>query len=236
MVEEGQIVAAEVEVQYFAAARELCGMERERVTLESTPSDARALLELLGRRHARLAAVATRMRLAVNGEIVPGDHPVVDGDEVAVLPPVAGGSASAAGVLLCAVRAAPISVDEVLALVQSASTGGIALFIGTVRDHADGMDVARLDYEAHPTLAEREMERVLDEIAQAHAGVRLAALHRTGSLAVGDVAVIVAAAAAHRAEAFSACRDAIEQIKQRVPIWKKEWTPDGAATWVNLKG
>ncbi len=229
-------MVAEVEVLYFAAARELCGTERERVVLESTPSDARAVLELLGRRHARLAPVAARMRLAVNGEIVPGDHPVVAGDEVAVLPPVAGGSARAGGVLLCAVRAASISVDEVLAAVQSASTGGIALFIGTVRDHADGAAVARLDYEAHPTLAEREMRRVLDEIAEAHPGVRLAALHRTGSLAVGDVAVIVAAGAPHRAEAFSACRAAIEQIKQRVPIWKKEWTPDGVATWVNLKG
>jgi MoaE-MoaD fusion protein len=228
-------VAAEVEVQYFAAARELCGTERERIALEPAPSNARAVLELLGRRHARLAPVAARMRLAVNGEIVPGDHPVVDGDQVAVLPPVAGGSAAGGGVLLCAVRGAPISVDEVLAVVQSASTGGIALFIGTVRDHADGAAVARLDYEAHPTLAEREMRRVLDEIAQAHAEVRLAALHRTGSLAVGDVAVIVAAGAPHRAEAFAACRDAIEQIKERVPIWKKEWTPDGTATWVNLR-
>jgi molybdopterin synthase catalytic subunit len=77
---------------------------------------------------------------------------------------------------------------------------------------------------------------VLDEVAAAHAGVRLAALHRVGSLAIGDLAVIVAASAAHRAEAFAACRDAIEQIKQRVPIWKKEWAPDGTAVWVNLKG
>jgi molybdopterin synthase catalytic subunit len=229
-------VAAEVEVQYFAAARELCGTERERVALEPAPSDARAVLELLGRRHARLAPLVARMRLAVNGEIVPGDHPVVDGDEVAVLPPVAGGSGRASHVRLCAVRATPISVDEVLAAVQSASAGGIALFIGTVRDHADGAAVARLDYEAHPTLAEREMRNALDEVAQAHADVQLGALHRTGSLAVGDVAVIVAASSAHRAEAFAACRDAIERIKQRVPIWKKEWAPDGSANWVNLKG
>jgi molybdopterin synthase catalytic subunit len=231
-------VAIEIDVHYFAAARELCGKERERVALPTSPTSARAVLELLGRRHARLGALSARMRLAVNGEIVGGEHEVKGGDEIAVLPPVAGGSepAPAPGDVLCAVRAEPLSVDEVLAAVRSAAAGGTALFIGTVRDHQDGAAVARLDYEAHPTLAEREMRRVLDEVAAAHQGVRLAALHRVGALAIGDLAVIVAASAAHRAEAFAACREAIELIKQRVPIWKKEWAPDGSAVWVNLKG
>jgi molybdopterin synthase catalytic subunit len=230
-------VAAEIDVHYFAAARELCGVERERVALASSPTSARAVLELLGRRHARLGALSARMRLAVNGEIVRDEHEVKGGDEIAVLPPVAGGSeARAPGAVLCALRAEPLSVDEALAAVRSASAGGTALFIGTVRDHQDGAVVARLDYEAHPTLAEREMRRVLDEVAAAHEGVRLAALHRVGSLAIGDLAVIVAASAAHRADAFAACREAIEHIKQRVPIWKKEWAPDGSAVWVNLKG
>ena len=228
-------MAAEVEVQYFAAARELCGTDRERVALESA-THARALLELLGRRHARLSSVVARMRLAGNGEIVADDHPIAAGDEVAVLPPLAGGSAGEPGARLCAVRRTPLSVDEVLAAVRSDSAGAIALFIGTVRDHADGAEVARLDYEAHPSLAEREMARVLDEVANEHPGVRLAALHREGSLVVGDVAVIVAASSAHRAAAFAACRAAIEKIKERVPIWKKEWGPDGSAHWVNLEG
>jgi molybdopterin synthase catalytic subunit len=231
-------VAVEVEVSYFAAARELCGIERERVALERSPISAGALLEQLGRRHARLAGLARRMRLAVNGEIVPDDHQVTAGDEVAVLPPVAGGSAVGAqrGVMLCAIRAAALSVDEVLAAVRSPSAGGIALFVGSVRDHAEGKPVARLDYEAHPVLAERELHNVLAEIAERNPELRLAALHRVGALALGELAVVVAASAPHRAEAFAACREAIEQIKQRVPIWKKEWAPDGSAIWVNLKG
>ena len=121
-----------------------------------------------------------------------------------------------------------------LAALQAPAIRRIALFVGTVRDHADGKPVARLDYEAHP-LAAREISRVLDAIAAGTPGVRLAAVHRSGQLVVGDLAVIVGAAAAHRAEAFAACRDAIEQIKALVPIWKKEWAPDGSAHWVNLE-
>jgi molybdopterin synthase catalytic subunit len=96
--------------------------------------------------------------------------------------------------------------------------------------------VTRLDYEAHVAMAERELERILAEIAARWPGVSLAALHRIGQLEVGDVAVVVAAGAAHRAEAFAACRETIEQIKQRVPIWKKEWALDGSGNWVNLEG
>jgi molybdopterin converting factor subunit 1 len=223
-------MAAEVSVQYFAAARELCGCDRERVALHGPSTDARGLLELLAQRHARLAPFVARMRVAVNDEIVGLDATIADGDDVAVLPPVAGGS----GAVLCEVRETPLSVDEVLAALQAPDIGGIALFIGTVRDHADGKPVARLDYEAHPQAA-REIGRVLDAIAARMPGVRLAAVHRSGQLAVGDLAVIVGAATAHRAEAFAACRDAIEQIKERVPIWKKEWAPDGSAHWVNLE-
>ncbi len=224
-------MTGEVEVHYFAAARELCGCDRERVALEDDATDGRALLELLARRHPRFAPFVSRMRLAVNGEIVAFDSPVAAGDEIAVLPPVAGGSTP---IVLCAVRDTPLSVDEVLAALKAPDVGGIALFVGTVRDHADGKPVARLDYEAHPHAA-RDIDRVLAEIAAIAPGVRLAAVHRTGQLAVGDLAVIVGAGAAHRAEAFSACRDAIERIKERVPIWKKEWAPDGSAHWVNLE-
>jgi molybdopterin synthase catalytic subunit len=227
-------VAADVQVLYFAAARELCGAAREAITLDGERTTVRALLETIARRHAPIAPLIHRMRVAVNGELVQLDHAVAAGDEVSVLPPVAGGSSGT--VVLCALSSSPLSVDAVLAAVRHAQAGGIALFIGTVRDHADGKPVARLDYEAHPELAAREMERVLEEVARVSPHVRLAALHRTGELVVGDLAVIVAASAPHRAEAFAACRDAIERIKERVPIWKKEWAPDGSAHWVNLEG
>jgi molybdopterin synthase catalytic subunit/molybdopterin converting factor small subunit len=227
-------LAAEVQVLYCAAARELSGVATERVALAADVVTVAELLSLLGARHARLQPLLHRMRLAVNGEFAGAAQAISAGDEVAVLPPMAGG-AGPAPVALCGLRSAPLSVDEVIAAVRGPHAGAISLFIGTVRDHADGKPVTRLDYEAHATLAERELRRVLDEIAAEQLGVRLAALHRTGELAVGDLAVIVAASAPHRSEAIAACSEAIERIKARVPIWKKEWGADGSAHWVNLE-
>ncbi|MFW5876167.1 MAG: molybdenum cofactor biosynthesis protein [Myxococcota bacterium] len=222
----------QVRVRYFAAARELVGAGEEAVILPDTPSTAAAVLALVGQRHPRLRPHLRRMRLAVNGELVDGEAPVRGGDELDVLPPVAGGGEGP--VRLCEVREGPLSVDECMKAVAHEAAGAVAVFTGVVRDHADGKPVARLDYEAHPELADREMHRILVEIAREKPAVRLAAVHRVGELAVGELAVVVAAGAPHRAEAFDACRDAIERIKADVPIWKKEWAPDGAAHWVNL--
>jgi molybdopterin synthase catalytic subunit len=227
-------VAHAVTVEYFAGARELCGVRSERVSLPSARVPASELLALLAQRHAALAPVVARMRLAINGELAPLTAEVAAGDEVGVLPPVAGGAP--ASERLCAVRSEPLSVDEVLSALRAPEVGGIALFIGTVRDHAGARAVVRLDYEAHPQLAVQEMARILDAIAREHAGVRLAAVHRVGELAIGELAVVVGASAPHRAEAFAACRAAIERIKESVPIWKKEWADDGSGSWVNLDG
>ena len=128
-----------------------------------------------------------------------------------------------------------ISVDDVRNAVEHSGAGGVCIFHGVVRDHAEGQPVTRLDYEAHESLAEKEMERVLVQVTKEHEGVRIAAVHRIGTLAVGDVAVCVAASSAHRDEAFTACRKAIDRIKETVPIWKKEWGPRGDAYWVNLE-
>lgn len=234
---EIETVADDVRVLYFAAARELAGTASEAVPLPEPALDTRALIDLLAARHPRLAPYLKRMRIAVNGEFVGEHHVIRGGDEVNVLPPVAGGSpCTQLEVELCQLREQPLSVDEVLAALQRSDVGGIALFIGAVRDHAEGKAVARLDYEAHPELALREMRSVLQEVARAHPGSRVAVLHRVGQLAVGNLAVVVGASAAHRGEAFAACRAAIELLKQRVPIWKKEWAPDGSANWVNLEG
>jgi molybdopterin synthase catalytic subunit len=108
------------------------------------------------------------------------------------------------------------------------------VFLGVVRDHAEQGAVSRLDYEAHNSLAHKEMLRILLAISGEYPGTRLSVQHRVGSLQIGDLAVVVAASAAHRAEAFAACRAAIDRIKESVPIWKKEWAPDGSALWVNL--
>jgi molybdopterin synthase catalytic subunit len=128
-------------------------------------------------------------------------------------------------------RQVPLSLDEAIAAVTHPSAGGIAVFTGVVRDVNEGRAVARLEYKAYESMARAELGRIAGEIAGRWPGVRLAALHRTGSLSVGEMAVVCAASAVHRGEAFEACRALIEGIKARVPIWKREHGPDGAA-WV----
>lgn len=129
------------------------------------------------------------------------------------------------------VREAPLSIDEVLASVRRPGAGGLATFIGVVRDESAGRAVTRLEYSAYESMAKREILRIAEEIEREIDGVRVAAMHRVGSLEVGDAAIVCAASAPHRGEAFRACRALIDRIKARVPIWKREIGPDGAA-WV----
>jgi molybdopterin synthase catalytic subunit len=128
----------------------------------------------------------------------------------------------------------PLSVDEAIAHVADAAAGGTCVFVGTVRDHSDGIGaVTHLEYEAYEEAAGAAMARVAGEVRSAVPGVvRLAILHRHGDLAVGEASVVVAASAAHRGEAFAAARLAIDGVKQTVPIWKKEHRADGTAEWV----
>ncbi|MGQ4268717.1 molybdenum cofactor biosynthesis protein MoaE [Nocardiopsis changdeensis] len=139
-------------------------------------------------------------------------------------------------ITLASVRDTPLSVDEVLAAVQDPRAGGTAVFIGTVRDHDHGRDVARLGYSAHPTVEavlRTVMEKVLaDTAVPGRPVVRLAAVHRVGDLEIGDLAVVVAASAAHREEAFAACRRLIDDLKAQVPIWKHQAFTDGDQEWV----
>ncbi len=129
------------------------------------------------------------------------------------------------------VRDTTLSVDETLASVKRPGAGGLAVFIGVVRDESAGRAVTKLEYSAYASMAKREMERIADEIESEIEGARVAAMHRVGLLEVGDAAVICAASAPHRAEAFKACRELIDRIKARVPVWKREIGPDGEA-WV----
>lgn len=134
-------------------------------------------------------------------------------------------------VRLLAIRETPLSVDEVFAAVGDSSAGGTALFVGTVRDHDGGTDVARLGYSSHPT-AEAELRRVAEKVAADFPVRALAAVHRVGDLEVGDLAVVVAVSCPHRAEAFEACRRLIDDLKHEVPIWKHQSFTDGTEEWV----
>jgi molybdopterin synthase catalytic subunit len=132
---------------------------------------------------------------------------------------------------LIAIRDSELSVDEVRAAISDPRAGGVALFLGVVRDNDEDRAVDALGYSAHPT-AEREMRRIAEDVAAKHGLIALAAVHRTGDLEVGDLAVVVGAAAHHRAEAFDGCREMIDALKAEVPLWKHQRFADGSAQWV----
>jgi molybdopterin synthase catalytic subunit len=129
----------------------------------------------------------------------------------------------------------PVDLGSLIAAVQSPERGGVACFLGTVRNHHGGRDVLRLDYSAYAPMAEQECARIVAE-AESRWNVGIALRHRVGRLEVGDAAVAVVAASAHRDEAFVACRHVIEELKARVPIWKREYFADGAVEWVGEAG
>jgi molybdopterin synthase catalytic subunit len=134
-------------------------------------------------------------------------------------------------VRLIAIRDEPLRVDEVLTALADAAAGGLTLFVGTVRNHDEDRPVVGLEYSAHPTALGR-LEEVANEVAADFDLLGLAAVHRTGSLAIGEAAVVVATAAAHRGEAFDASRALIDRLKATVPIWKHQVYADGSDSWV----
>lgn len=130
------------------------------------------------------------------------------------------------------VRETPLSLDEVFAAVRDDAAGGTALFVGTVREQDGGREVSALSYSAHPTVL-RELRRVAERIVAEEDVVALAALHRVGDLVVGDLAVVVAASAAHRGAAFTAGRRLIDELKAEVPFWKHQGFASGEQEWVH---
>lgn len=216
-----------IQVLYFAVFRERLGMEGEvlEVADGATVGDAIAALEA---RHEVVATLRGHYRVALNQSMTDAGAALTDGDELVLIPPVAGGNAR--HVVL---STGPLSLDRCLAAVVGPEVGGVCTFTGLVRRHSRGVTVERLEYEAYGAMAEKVMRELVDEIEAEVPGVRLAVEHRTGTLAIGDAAVVIAAAAPHRAEAFAACRAMIDRLKDRVPIWKKELGEDGAV-WVGL--
>jgi MoaE-MoaD fusion protein len=217
-----------VKVRLFGSLREEAGCQE----LEMELADNGCVADLrtaLGSRFASVESLGERLRLAVNLELAREDQGLAEGDEVALLPPVAGGSGAEKR---CTLSQDPLDEAEIVKRVSARDTGGIVTFVGTVRDHARGHAIEFLEYEAYPEMAEREMEKIADEAAARWPGTRVAMAHRVGHLEIGDAAVVIAACAPHRAEAFEACRFAIDTLKVTVPIWKKEVAVDGEY-WVD---
>ncbi len=152
--------------------------------------------------------------LAVNRAYVARDALLHDGDEVALIPPVSGGSFRLSG--------EPLSLDEAVREVASADAGAVATFSGTTRAHSRGREVVRLEYEAYEGMAEQEMERIGAALKERYALVDVAIHHRVGVVGIGETSVVIAVSAAHRGDALAACRDAIDTLKETVPLWKKE--------------
>lgn len=213
-----------IRIRLFGAAREAAGARE--LELPLGPGARVAEVKAALRAHPALAALAARAAISVNQSVAGDDVAVGPGDELAMLPPVSGGSGR------CTLSATPLEVEAVVARVAGPDAGGLVTFAGAVRDHARGKSVEKLEYEAYPGMAEREMDVIAAEAAERFGGARVAIAHRTGLLAVGELAVVIAVAAPHRAEAFEACRYAIDELKKRVPIWKKEYATDGAS-WVD---
>jgi molybdopterin converting factor subunit 1 len=215
-----------IQVLYFAVFRERLGRDGEAIELP----DGAALPQLvaaLEERHESVRALRGKYRLAVNQTFAAGDEALGDGDEVALIPPVAGGQRHAR------LLGEPPSLDRCVAAVGGPEMGGITTFTGLVRRHSRGQRIERLEYEAYPAMAEKVMAELCDEIEREVPGARLAVEHRVGVLGIGDIAVVIAAAAPHRAEAFTACRALIDRLKERVPIWKKEIGESGEE-WIGL--
>jgi molybdopterin synthase catalytic subunit len=170
------------------------------------------------------------VQVAVNRTQAPDAQRLADGDEVALLPPVAGG----AGPRKIAIIDRPLLVEETVAAVSGPNRGGVVTFTGVVRRQGHHLpDVVRLEYEAYAEMAEEVLADIAEEIEREWPGTAISIHHRVGTLTVGEIAVAITAASAHRAPAFEACRAAIDRLKERAPIWKKEVGESGEA-WLGL--
>jgi molybdopterin converting factor subunit 1 len=225
-----------ISILYFAILRERLRRDQDTLDLPAAATVADALAAI-GARAPEIAGLLPQVQTAVNRKVAPTDQALADGDELALLPPVAGGADSVrandvaandvAAPRKIAVLSQPLSLGEVVAAVEGVERGGIVTFTGVVRRHGHHGEVIRLEYEAYVEMTEQVLGEIAEEIEREWQGVHVAIHHRVGSLAVGETAVVIAAAAPHRAEAFDACEAAIDRLKRRAPIWKKEIGVDG---------
>ncbi len=205
-----------VRIRLFAMLRERAGTSELQLEL---PDGARVRDALVA---VEDLAGGLPLVMAVNREYADEDAPLAPGDELALIPPVSGGSASPH----VAIRAEPLSLDALVARVRDPRAGAVATFCGVTRG------VSALDYEAYAEMAVERMAAVLAEAIERHGLCAAAAEHRIGRVPLSEPSVIVAVSAPHRPEAFAGAREVIDRIKALAPIWKRELDADGAGEWV----
>ena len=217
-----------ITVIYLGGSRSQSGTKSEIIQLQEGDSLSVAI-DYISTAHPALVPYLSSVRWAINHEFATPQSSLSDGDEIALIPPVQGGSPR--------VLVTEDALDPTIALraVASDDVGASILFVGTVRNHSRGKDVTKLEYEAYVPMVEKQLERIIGELEHEIEGARLFIAHRYGKLNVGDISIVIAAASAHRDEAYRASRAAIERIKVDVPIFKKELTTDGD-TWVGWGG
>jgi MoaE-MoaD fusion protein len=204
-----------VKVKLFAGLRERAGWSERDFDGITHVEDVWAALSL--------GPEPAGLLYAVNREYVERGHELSEGDEVAVIPPVSGGSFR--------LSADPLSLDAVVDEVRSDRAGAIATFVGTTRVESRGRTVEHLDYEAYEGMAEQVMAEIADELKQRYDLCDIAIHHRTGRVEIGDASVVIAISAPHRQDALAACKDAIDTLKTKVPLWKKE-VYEGGEEWI----
>ena len=204
-----------VHVKLFAGLRERAGWsERELDGVDRLGDVWRAL---------QLGEEPEGLLYAVNKEYADRDDPLADGDVVALIPPVSGGAFRLSG--------EPLSLDAVVDEVRSDQAGAIATFIGTTRVQSRGHNVLHLDYEAYEEMAEQVMAEIAEDLKRRYALCEIAIHHRTGRVDIGEASVVIAVSAPHRQDALAACKEAIDTLKERVPLWKKEFY-EGGEEWI----
>lgn len=210
----------------FASAGDALGSGETDLELPegSRVVDLRARLD---REHPALAPLWPRLAVAVDGRIVSPDEPLRDGAEVALLPPVSGGTAEPRAALV----EGSIDAGRTIASVSGPGRGAVVVFYGTVRDSHAGRPVEKLTYSAYRPMALTGLERIAADLEAGAPGLKAAIVHRLGEVPVGEASVVIAVASPHRAAAYEASRTALERLKAEIPIWKREHYADGEAAW-----
>ena len=209
----------------FASAGDALGTTETEIEI---PDGSRVadLRERLDRDHPGLKPLWPRMAIAVDGRVVSADTELKDGVEVALLPPVSGGTEAYADLV-----DGPIDTGQAVAAVSGPGRGAVVVFLGTVRDHHAGRPVAKLTYSAYRPMALEGLRRIVADLEAAHQDLRAAIVHRLGEVPVGEASVVIAIGSPHRAAAYEASRTALERLKAEIPIWKREHYTDGEAAW-----